>query len=65
MKEYHQWPTNTTLSIYADVGGLVGHVSSHPEVVDNARTPERGQDKGPSPDYHVLRCGDDLELLYP
>lgn len=56
---------STTLSVFtADVGGLVGHVSSHPEVVDNAR--ERlssAKGKGVISDYHVLRCGDDLELL--
>lgn len=56
---------STTLSVFtADVGGLVGHVSSHPEVVDNAR--ERlssAKGKGIIADYHVLRCGDDLELL--
>jgi fructose 1,6-bisphosphate aldolase/phosphatase len=56
---------STTLSVFtADVGGLVGHVSSHPEVVDNAR--ERlnsAKDKRTISDYHVLRCGDDLELL--
>ena len=55
----------TTLSVFtADVGGLVGDVSSHPGVVDNAR--ERlgtAKDKGHIDDYHVLRCGDDLELL--
>ncbi len=55
----------TTLSVFtADVGGLVGHVSSHPEVVDNAR--ERlsiARGKGAITDYHVLRCGDDLDLV--
>src|SRR3989304_4715978 len=48
---------STTLSVFtADVGGLVGHVSSHPEVVDNAR--ERlssAKDKGVISDYHVLK----------
>jgi fructose 1,6-bisphosphate aldolase/phosphatase len=56
---------HTTLSVFtADVGGLVGHVSSHPEVVDNAR--ERlssAKAKKFISDYHVLRCGDDLELI--
>jgi len=55
----------TTLSVFtADVGGLVGNVSSHPGVVDNAR--ERlgaAKDKGAISDCHVLRCGDDIELL--
>lgn len=56
---------STTLSVFtADVGGFIGHVSSHPEVVDNAR--ERlgsARSKGVISDCHVLRCGDDLELI--
>lgn len=54
-----------TLSVFtADVGGFVGHVSSHPEVVDNAR--ERlasARLKGVITDFHVLRCGNDIELI--
>ncbi len=54
-----------TLSVMtADVGGFVGHVSSHPEVLDTAK--ERlyhAREKGAIVDYHILRCGDDLELV--
>lgn len=48
----------------ADVGGLVGHTSSHPNVLDTAR--ERlfnAKEKGVIADFHVLRCGDDLDLV--
>jgi len=54
-----------TLSVMtADVGGFVGHVSSHPDVLDTAK--ERlynAREKGTIVDYHILRCGDDLELV--
>lgn len=54
-----------TLSVFtADVGGFVGHVSSHPEILDTAK--ERlytAREKGLIVDFHVLRCGDDLELI--
>jgi fructose 1,6-bisphosphate aldolase/phosphatase len=54
-----------TLSVLtADVGGFVGHLSSHPEVLDTAK--ERlynARQKGLIVDFHVLRCGDDLELV--
>ncbi len=54
-----------TLSVIkADVGGYVGHSSSHPMVLDKARsclTPAK--DKGLLVDFHVTRCGDDLELI--
>src|SRR4030065_2793250 len=54
-----------TLSVMtADVGGFIGHVSSHPELLDTAR--ERlfeAREKGVIIDYHVLRCGDDLGLV--
>ncbi len=54
-----------TLSVMtADVGGFVGHVSSHPDVLDTAK--ERlynAREKGIIIDYHILRCGDDLELI--
>jgi len=54
-----------TLSVMtADVGGFIGHVSSHPELLDIAR--ERlfeARGKGVIKDYHVLRCGDDLGLV--
>ncbi|MBI5827614.1 MAG: fructose 1,6-bisphosphatase [Deltaproteobacteria bacterium] len=54
-----------TLSVFtADVGGFVGHVSSHPDILDTAK--ERlyiAREKGFIVDFHVLRCGDDLELI--
>ncbi len=57
--------TKITLSVMtADVGGFVGHVSSHPDVLDTAK--ERlynARSKGIITDYHILRCGDDLELI--
>lgn len=54
-----------TLSVIkADVGGYVGHSCMHPdlmhaagEMLDNARS------KGAIVDFHVTRCGDDLELI--
>lgn len=54
-----------TLSVMtADLGGFVGHVSSHPDILDTAK--ERlynARDKAVVEDFHVLRCGDDLELI--
>ena len=54
-----------TLSVIkADVGGYVGHSSSHPEVLASAREScERVKQQGLLIDYHVTRCGDDLELI--
>jgi len=54
-----------TLSVIkADVGGYVGHSSSHPLVVEKAKEclgePKR---KGLLVDFCVLTCGDDLELI--
>lgn len=54
-----------TLSVIsADVGGFVGHVSSHPDVLDTAK--ERlftAREKGQIIDFHVLRCGDDVGII--
>ncbi|MFQ5737176.1 MAG: fructose 1,6-bisphosphatase [Thermodesulfobacteriota bacterium] len=54
-----------TLSVMtADVGGFIGHVSSHPELVDTAK--ERlytAREKGVIRDFYVLRCGDDIGLI--
>jgi len=54
-----------TLSVIkADVGGYVGHSSSHPDVL---RCAEENLDKakreGLLVDFHVTRCGDDLQLI--
>lgn len=54
----------TLSAIKADIGGLVGHSSIHPALL------ERGQEemaaakkKGLLIDFHVTHCGDDLELI--
>lgn len=54
-----------TLSVIkADVGGFVGHTSVHPDLLDTARERlQNAKDKGKISDYHVLRCGDDIELV--
>jgi len=53
-----------TLSVFtADVGGFVGHTSSHPEVLDAARETLASLGKGRIRDFQVLRCGDDLSLV--
>ncbi len=54
-----------TLSVIkADVGGFVGHSSSHPEVLDKARkSMDKAKKQGMLIDYHVTRCGDDLQLI--
>ena len=58
-------PSKLTLSVFtADIGGFVGHISSHPGVLDTAK--ERlytSREKGRIEDFHVLRCGDDVELI--
>jgi len=54
-----------TLSVIkADVGGYVGHSSSHPDVLKKAEeSMANARKKGILIDYHVTRCGDDLELI--
>lgn len=50
--------------IKADVGGYVGHSSIHSDLIDRAR--ERlssALEKRLLIDFHVTRCGDDLELI--
>jgi fructose 1,6-bisphosphate aldolase/phosphatase len=54
-----------TLSVIkADIGGYVGHSTSHPEVLAKAeeclRTAKRD---GLLIDYHVTNCGDDVQLI--
>ncbi len=53
-----------TLSVIkADIGGYVGHSSSHPKVLERANEClERERDKL-LVDLHVTRCGDDLQLI--
>ena len=54
-----------TLSVIkADIGGYVGHSSSHPDVLDKAeKCIAAAKKSGLLIDYHVTRCGDDLELI--
>lgn len=56
---------NVSLSVIkADVGGYVGHSSSHPEVLNKAEEHLASAKKaGLLIDYHVTRCGDDLQLI--
>jgi len=54
-----------TLSVLkADIGGLVGHCTMHPEIMDLAddELTKKKNDKTLL-DYQVMACGDDLELI--
>ncbi len=54
----------TLSAIKADIGGYVGHSSSHPEVLAKANEAMASVKKsGLVIDYHVTRCGDDLQLI--
>jgi fructose 1,6-bisphosphate aldolase/phosphatase len=54
----------TLSAIKADVGGYVGHSTSHPDVIQKARESlERAKGKGLLIDYYVTVCGDDLQLI--
>lgn len=51
-----------TLSVIkADVGGYVGHSSMHPDIM--AKAQEQLEKARFLVDFHVSRCGDDLELI--
>ena len=54
-----------TLSVIkADIGGYVGHSSTHPEVVAKVReVAEAGKEKGTILDVSVITCGDDIALV--
>jgi len=54
-----------TLSVIkADIGGYVGHSSSHPDILDKAREClEKAKKEGLLVDFHVTCCGDDLQLI--
>ncbi len=54
-----------TLSVIkADIGGYVGHSSSHPDVLQEAeKCLAQAKKSGFLIDYHVTRCGDDLQLV--
>jgi fructose 1,6-bisphosphate aldolase/phosphatase len=50
--------------IKADIGGFVGHSSSHPEILDIGREMLAAAKKsGLLIDYHVSHCGDDMFLI--
>jgi len=50
--------------IKADIGGYVGHSSSHPDILKRAEDNLiQARDKGLLIDFKVMRCGDDLELI--
>ncbi|MCK4330724.1 fructose 1,6-bisphosphatase [candidate division WOR-3 bacterium] len=54
-----------TLSVIkADVGGWVGHSSSHPDILNLAKNcMDQAKSSGLIIDHCVLNCGDDLELI--
>jgi len=56
---------NITLSVIkADIGGYVGHSDSHPDVLAKAEEHmARAKKEGLLIDYHVTKCGDDLQLI--
>lgn len=54
-----------TLSVIkADVGGYVGHSESHPDLLSRAaECLVKPKSDGLLVDYHVTKCGDDLQLI--
>lgn len=54
-----------TLSVIkADIGGFVGHSTTHPEVVAKVReVAEAGKEKGTILDCSVITCGDDIAIV--
>jgi len=54
-----------TLSVIkADIGGYVGHSESHPDVLAKAgECLAKAKADGLLIDYHVTKCGDDLQLI--
>ena len=54
----------TLSAIKADIGGYVGHSESHPDTIAQAREcMEKAKRSGLLIDYHVTKCGDDLQLI--
>ncbi len=54
----------TLSAIKADIGGFVGHSDSHPDILDLARELlEKPKRSGLLIDFHVTKCGDDLQLI--
>jgi len=54
-----------TLSVIkADIGGYVGHSESHPDVIAKGEEcMAKAKREGSLVDYHVTKCGDDLQLI--
>ena len=54
-----------TLSVIkADIGGYVGHSDSHPDCLQTAEDNlAKAKKEGLLIDYHVTKCGDDLQLI--
>jgi fructose 1,6-bisphosphate aldolase/phosphatase len=54
-----------TLSVIkADIGGYVGHSESHPDILVKAgECLAKAEKDGLLVDYHVTKCGDDLQLI--
>ena len=54
-----------TLSVIkADIGGYVGHSESHPDIMAKAgECLSKAKQDGLLVDYHVTKCGDDLQLI--
>jgi len=50
--------------IKADIGGYVGHSDTHPEMIVRAdEMLAKPKQDGQLIDYHVTKCGDDLQLI--
>ena len=54
-----------TLSVIkADIGGYVGHSETHPDLIAKAdECLAKAKKEGVLVDYHVTKCGDDLQLI--
>ncbi len=54
-----------TLSVIkADIGGFVGHSESHPDILaEGTKWMAKAKKDGLLVDYHVTKCGDDLQLI--
>jgi fructose 1,6-bisphosphate aldolase/phosphatase len=54
-----------TLSVIkADIGGYVGHSESHPDILATAeKCLNKAKKDGLLIDFHVTKCGDDLQLI--
>ncbi|HEX79482.1 MAG TPA: fructose 1,6-bisphosphatase, partial [Dehalococcoidia bacterium] len=55
---------NTLSVIKADIGGYVGHSESHPDILKLAHDSlKKARDKGLLIDFHVTKCGDDIQFI--